>query len=52
MHNRCLQVVQKLVLMNAQGFTEGVAPLPRPLAVLGVWVLKQIWLRDRANQVR
>lgn len=46
------QAVRGLVLVNAQGFTSGVAPLWRPLAVAGVMVLQQVWLRDRANQVR
>jgi hypothetical protein len=45
------EVVKRLVLIDAQGFTSGVAPLPRPLAVLGVTVLRQIWLRNQANQV-
>lgn len=47
-----LQAVKSLVLIDAQGFIDGVTPLPRPLAILGVAVLKQIWLRNMANQVR
>ena len=43
-----------LVLMDAQGFTDGVGPmasLPKPLAKLGVGVLKSIPLRNSANQM-
>ena len=44
------QVVEKLVLIDAQGFIDGVSPLPRPLAWLGVNVLKQV--RHWAGQAR
>ena len=43
-----------LVLMDAQGFTDGVGPmasLPKHLAKLGVGVLKSIPLRNSANQM-
>ncbi|KAJ9527729.1 hypothetical protein QJQ45_000417 [Haematococcus lacustris] len=43
--------VQRLVLISAQGFTEGVPPAPWPLAALGVALLRTVWLRSRANQV-
>ena len=45
---------QGLVLIDAQGFTDGVGPmatLPRPLAELGVQVLKSNPLRSFANQI-
>ncbi|KAJ9528549.1 hypothetical protein QJQ45_020465 [Haematococcus lacustris] len=45
------QAVQRLVLISAQGFTEGVPPAPWPLAALGVALLRTVWLRSRANQV-
>ena len=43
-----------LVLIDAQGFVDGVGPmakLPTPLAKLGVGVLKSIPLRNMANQM-
>ena len=43
-----------LVLIDAQGFVDGVGPmakLPTPLAKLGVGVLKSIPLRNSANQM-
>ncbi|GFH22371.1 alpha/beta hydrolase protein [Haematococcus lacustris] len=43
--------VQRLVLISAQGFTEGVPPAPWPLAALGVALLRTVWLRSRANQL-
>lgn len=45
---------QGLVLIDAQGFTDGVGPmasLPKPLAQAGVQVLKSIPLRSSANQM-
>eukprot|EP00271_Cylindrocystis_brebissonii_P008835 TRINITY_DN23344_c0_g1_i1.p1 TRINITY_DN23344_c0_g1~~TRINITY_DN23344_c0_g1_i1.p1 ORF type:complete len:411 (+),score=47.53 TRINITY_DN23344_c0_g1_i1:336-1568(+) len=46
--------VEKLVLIDPQGYTEGLGPigaLPRPLAYAGVSVLKSIWLRSSANNM-
>eukprot|EP00428_Durinskia_dybowskii_P018781 CAMPEP_0170207036 /NCGR_PEP_ID=MMETSP0116_2-20130129/3088_1 /TAXON_ID=400756 /ORGANISM="Durinskia baltica, Strain CSIRO CS-38" /LENGTH=338 /DNA_ID=CAMNT_0010457479 /DNA_START=217 /DNA_END=1233 /DNA_ORIENTATION=- len=43
-----------LILIDAQGFVDGVGPmakLPTPLAKLGVGVLKSIPLRNSANQM-
>jgi len=43
-----------VVLIDAQGFVDGVGPmqfLPKPLAKLGVGVLKSIPLRNSANQI-
>lgn len=43
-----------LVLIDAQGFVDGVGPmamLPKPLAKIGVGVLKSIPLRNAANQM-
>jgi pimeloyl-ACP methyl ester carboxylesterase len=43
-----------LILIDAQGFTDGVGPmasLPKPLAKLGVGVLKSIPLRNAANKM-
>lgn len=43
-----------LILIDAQGFVDGVGPmaaLPKPLAKLGVGVLKSIPLRNSANQM-
>ena len=43
-----------VVLIDAQGFVDGVGPmqmLPKPLAKLGVGVLKSIPLRNSANQM-
>lgn len=45
---------QGLILIDAQGFVDGVGPmasLPRPLAELGVQVLKSKPLRSMANQM-
>lgn len=47
-------VVKGLVLLDAQGFVDGVGPmaaLPKPLAQLGVQVLKSYPLRSSANQM-
>ncbi len=39
-----------LILLDAQGFTDGTGPLPpKPLLGLGVEVLKSRWLRRQAN---
>lgn len=43
-----------LVLIDAQGFVDGVGPmamLPKPLAKIGVGVLKSVPLRNAANQM-
>lgn len=43
-----------LILMDAQGFVDGIGPmsmLPKPLANLGVQVLKSVPLRSSANQM-
>lgn len=43
-----------LVLIDAQGFVDGVGPmamLPKPLAKIGVGVLKSVPLRNMANQM-
>lgn len=48
------ELCQGLVLIDAQGFTDGVGPmaaLPKPLAQAGVQVLKSIPLRSSANQM-
>lgn len=48
------QAVSKLVLIDAQGFIDGIGPmssLPRPLAVAGVSVLRTEQLREAANQM-
>ncbi len=47
-----VQAVKRLVLLDAHGFSPGVTPLPRLLATLGVLVLRAVWLRKSANQVR
>lgn len=42
------QAVEKIVLIDAQGFIDGIGPmasLPRPLAAAGVWVLRTEQLR-------
>jgi len=47
-------VVKGAVLIDAQGFVDGVGPmamLPEPLARLGVKVLKSVPLRNSANQM-
>lgn len=46
------EAVRQLVLVDAQGFSDGVQPLPRPLAWVGVEVLRRVWLREKASQVR
>lgn len=47
--------VKACVLLDAQGFVDGTGPvvsmLPKPLAKLGINVLKSEWLRDSANQM-
>ena len=48
------ELCQGLILIDAQGFTDGVGPmasLPKPLAQAGVQVLKSIPLRSSANQM-
>ena len=48
------EAVEKLVLIDAQGFIEGLGPmgaLPRPVAKLGVNVLRTTALRSAANQL-
>lgn len=45
------QAVRQLVLIDAQGFSDGVKPAPRFLSWLGVAVLRTVWLRQQANQV-
>jgi hypothetical protein len=43
-----------LILIDAQGFVDGVGPmalLPKPLAKIGVGVLRSIPLRNMANQM-
>merc|ERR1712238_134242 len=47
-------VAKGLILIDAQGFVDGVGPmsmLPKPLAQLGVKVLKSVPLRNSANQM-
>jgi len=47
-------MVEKLVLVDAQGFIDGIGPLasmPRFLSVLGVQVLRSEALRQMANQM-
>jgi pimeloyl-ACP methyl ester carboxylesterase len=42
------EAVSRLVLIDAQGFIDGIGPmasLPRPLAAAGVWVLRTEALR-------
>lgn len=47
--------VNACVFLDAQGFVDGTGPvvsmLPKPLAKLGINVLKSEWLRDSANQM-
>jgi len=47
--------VSACVFLDAQGFVDGTGPvvsmLPKPLAKLGVGVLKSEWLRESANQM-
>lgn len=48
------EVCKGLILLDAQGFVDGVGPmaaLPKPLAQLGVQVLKSVPLRSSANQM-
>ena len=48
------EMVKGLILIDAQGFVDGVGPmasLPRPLAQVGVQVLKSVPLRNSANQM-
>mmetsp|Transcript_10431 Transcript_10431/g.29691 ORF Transcript_10431/g.29691 Transcript_10431/m.29691 type:complete len:387 (+) Transcript_10431:51-1211(+) len=48
------EAVSKIVLVDAQGFIDGIGPmasLPRPLAMLGVSVLKTVPLRQAANKM-
>lgn len=48
------QAVSKLVLIDAQGFIDGIGPmgsLPRPLAAAGVALLRTEQLREAANQM-
>lgn len=48
------EAVEKLVLVDAQGFIEGLGPmgaLPRPIAKVGVNVLRTMALRNAANQL-
>tara|TARA_B110000977_G_scaffold17746_1_gene21489 strand:- start:3834 stop:4868 length:1035 start_codon:yes stop_codon:yes gene_type:complete len=50
-HPEC---VEKLVLVDAQGFIEGLGPMglmPRPVALAGVNILKTKILRNTANQM-
>jgi pimeloyl-ACP methyl ester carboxylesterase len=49
----CPQLVDSLLLIDAQGFIDGKGPssLPRFLAQVGVSVLKSEWLRNLANQL-
>lgn len=49
-----LDIVRGTVFIDAQGFVDGVGPmamLPKPLAQLGVKVLKSVPLRNSANQM-
>lgn len=46
--------VQAAIMIDAQGFVDGVGPmaaLPKPIAQLGVQVLKSVPLRSSANQM-
>eukprot|EP00873_Tetraselmis_striata_P045818 jgi/Tetstr1/466082/TSEL_010668.t2 len=48
------EAVSKIVLVDAQGFIDGIGPmasLPRPLAMLGVNVLRSVPLRQAANKM-
>lgn len=48
------ELVEKLVLVDAQGFIDGIGPLasmPRFLSVLGVQILRSVPLRQMANQM-
>lgn len=46
------QAVTQLILIDAQGFSDGVKPAPRFLSWIGVAVLRTIWLRRQATEVR
>mmetsp|Transcript_15004 Transcript_15004/g.26628 ORF Transcript_15004/g.26628 Transcript_15004/m.26628 type:complete len:406 (-) Transcript_15004:533-1750(-) len=48
------EAVERLVLIDAQGYIDGAGPggaLPAPLARLGIQVLKSKWLRMLANKI-
>ena len=48
------ELVEKLVLVDAQGFIDGIGPMatmPRFLSVLGVQVLRSVPLRQMANKM-
>jgi pimeloyl-ACP methyl ester carboxylesterase len=48
------ELVKKLVLVDAQGFIDGIGPMasmPRALSVLGVQVLRTVALRQMANKM-
>eukprot|EP00798_Chlamydomonas_sp_ICE-L_P027629 gene27629-7266_t len=48
------ELISRLALIAPQAFIDGIGPmsnLPRPLASLGVSVLKKEWLRQAANQM-
>lgn len=48
------EYVEKLVLVDAQGFIDGIGPMssmPRFLSVIGVQVLKSVGLRQMANKM-
>jgi pimeloyl-ACP methyl ester carboxylesterase len=54
MNDKMKDLVQGLILIDAQGFVDGVGPmatLPGPIASLGVQVLKSYPLRNVANQM-
>lgn len=47
------EAVERVVLIDAQGFIDGIGPmasLPRPLAAAGVWLLRTEGLRMAANR--
>ena len=51
---QCDKNCQGLVLLDAQGFVDGIGPMakmPKPLAQVGVQVLKSVPLRSSANQM-
>ena len=48
------ELVEKLILVDAQGFIDGIGPLasmPRFLSVLGVQILRSVPLRQMANKM-
>ena len=52
--NHADELVEKLILVDAQGFIDGIGPLasmPRFLSVLGVQILRSVPLRQMANQM-